>query len=152
MRRLVLLVSAALFAAASVHAGSWDVGSFDNDAALDWVNDLERTSDTAFLSTTLRQVHSNAKFIDDDTCSSALAAAEVVAAARGRPAKSLPAEVGDWLKRVQPKVGAELLASARSAVETCRDDEASDLRHLLQDSDYMKQWLDATADLLSRLS
>ena len=148
----MLLVSAVLFAAASVHAGSWDVGAFDNDAALDWVNELERASDTAFLSATLRKVHMNAKFIDDDTCSSALAAAEVVAAARGRPVKSLPAEVRVWLKRVNPKISAELLASARSAVETCRDGKASDLRHLWQDSGFTKQWLDATADLLSRLS
>lgn len=80
----------------------------------------------------------------------ALAAAEVVAAARGNPAAVLPIEVSRWLARAKPNVDGNLLAMARAAVAVCRDGKNSELRNLWLEGDG-KAWLDDTAKSLVRL-
>ena len=131
-------------------AGAWGFGSFENDDALDWVSELARASGPQLLVSSLRHVDPKAKYIEASGCSVALAAAEVVAGARGHPSASLPSEVKSWLARFRPSVSSELLDMARSAVNTCRSGKNSDLRHLWLEGDG-KAWLDDTAKLLARL-
>jgi len=135
--------------APSALAGAWGFGSFENDDALDWVADLERASGLQLIDSTLRHIDTKAKSIEAPDCS--LAASEVVAAARGSPAKTVPSEVSAWITRVHPIVSAELLAAARSAVAACRDGRHSELRELWQDSKDARSWLNDTANLLQRL-
>jgi Domain of unknown function (DUF4259) len=142
----VLLIGVVPFA----WAGAWGVGSFENDDALDWVSELQRASGPQLLVSTLQRVDEKSKYIEAPDCSVALAAAEVVAAARGKPAASLPAEVTSWIARVQPNVDARLLEAARSAVTNCRDGKNSELRDLWLEGDG-KAWLNDSARLLARL-
>jgi hypothetical protein len=151
MLRSTLLLLLALVGVSEALAGAWGYGSFENDDALDWVAELKHASGPQILASTLRQVDSNGSYIEAPTCSLALAAAEVVAGARGFPSKTLPPEVTAWINRVRPTVSADLLAAARSAVETCRDGKNSELRELWQDSEDVKAWLADTANLLTRL-
>jgi hypothetical protein len=148
MRNLVSLLT---FVACTALAGASNVGSFDNDDALDWVDGLERAG-SSVLATTLREVDAKAEYVEAPQCSVALAAAEVVAAAHGHPAAQLPAPVTAWLKRVAPSATPELLAQARAAVKTCRDSDRSELRQLWLESDESTAWLADTAGLLSRLN
>jgi len=131
-------------------AGAWGFGSFENDDALDWVSELERVSGPQILVAALHSIDPKAKYIDAPDCAVALAAAEVVAAARGHPVAALPAEVTRWIVRTRPRVDTDLLAMARSAVTACRDGKNSELRDLWLEGDG-KAWLDDSAKLLARL-
>lgn len=122
--------------------GAWGVGSFQNDAALDWVWELESDSDGSVLQRAF------ASFPDDDGGSIAIAAGEVVAAAFGSPLQELPGEVTAWLAKTDG-VGDDLRRTAIETVRLVRD--GSELRSLW-DEVRPDAWLAAVDDLLARLS
>lgn len=125
--------------------GAWGPGSFDNDDALDWLDDLvDGASDAirAALEAT------DAEYLEAPDASSALAAAEVVAAAAGRPAADLPGEVSEWLEEHGTRQAAALAPLARRAVERVRRD--SELKELWEEGD-PSEWLAAVDGLLERL-
>lgn len=131
--------------------GSWGNGSFENDEALDWVWLLDDDEAGNVPRDTLRVV---ADMRDDEEpeapeCERALAAAEVVAAARGRPAPVLPPEVTAWLDLHRERVTPELEAIALRAVARIRD--RSELRELWQEGSEFHAWFGMIAILESRL-
>lgn len=99
--------------------GFWGSGSFDNDAARDWLGELEREPTLSFVQGTLR------KAIEDDdqdfepswTEAEGIAAAEVIAALCGTPNSRLPVEHWVLHNLGEEGVSAECLHLARSAVE-----------------------------------
>jgi hypothetical protein len=141
----------AALVASSAIAGAWGIGSFDNDDASDWIAELEQADSPGILAATLRGIDSKSNYVEASDCAIVLAAAEVVAAAHGKPSKALPAEAAAWLKRVRPTIGPDLLPQARAAVSFCRDNANSELRQLWMDSKDLRGWLADTANLLSRL-
>ncbi len=80
----------------------------------------------------------------------AVAAAELVAAAKGKPGKPLPKELEGWLQRQPKQEIARFAAVARKALARVRDPEASELRQLWKEADD-KQWMRAIAELDARL-
>lgn len=78
--------------------GTWGTGPFDNDQALDWAGELLDRGPSR-LTETLRAVGraSPDGDIAHEDVEAALAAAEVVSAARGHAARGLPAEVKEWI-------------------------------------------------------
>jgi hypothetical protein len=142
---------ATLIVASPAFAGAWGVGSFANDDALDWVLELEQATASNFLIDTLRAIDANSKYVEAPECTNGLAAAEVVAAALGRPSKALPKEVAAWLKRIRPTISPDLVKHAKGAVTFCRDSPKSELRQLWEESKEFQAWLADTANLLSRL-
>ncbi|MDQ1924787.1 DUF4259 domain-containing protein [Massilia pseudoviolaceinigra] len=79
----------------------------------------------------------------------AVAAAELVAAAKGKPS-GLPKELGAWFKQQPKQEIARFSALARKALARVKDTDASELRQLWQESDD-KQWMNAIVDLDTRL-
>ncbi len=140
-----------MFAASPAAAGAWGIGAFENDDAMDWMSELERSATADFLGAALRSIDAKSKYVEAPECSNAMAAAEVIAAARGRPSKGLPAEAAEWLKRVRPAVGSDLVSQAHAAVSFCRDNPNSELRQLWAESKDFQAWLAGMANLLSRL-
>jgi hypothetical protein len=151
IHKAALGITLAVLVASLAMAGAWDIGSFDNDDALDWIAELERADNPGVLTATFSGINAKSKYVEAPDCSIALAAAEVVAAARGRASKGLPAEAAAWVKRVRPTIGPDLLQQARTAVTFCRDNANSELRQLWLDSKHLQGWLADTANLLSRL-
>jgi hypothetical protein len=151
MSKNALILSVLLIFSPCSFAGAWGSGSFENDDAADWLAELEDASGTRVLVRALNGVNPKSKYIEAPECSVALAASEVVAAARGKPAEKLPPEVMAWIKRSKPRIDAALLEAARSAVQTCRDFDGSELRELWTDSKQSSPWLSETAALLERL-
>jgi Domain of unknown function (DUF4259) len=149
--RSALALTIFMLVAPCLFAGAWGYGTFENDDALDWLDDLQRQSNSQLLVTALGAADPHAKYIEAAQCSQALAAAEIVAAARGHASKTLPADAVQWVKRVKLTVTAEFLGAARSAVETCRNSDHSELRALWLESKQPSPWLAETASLLSRL-
>lgn len=129
--------------------GTWDTGTFDNDSALDWVAVLESEGLSAASDAFQAVIGQAGDYLDADDCASALAAAEVVAALRGRPAADLPGEVADWLAAHPGDPGDELAAAARRAVELVLGD--SELAELWSESPEAPAWRAGVEDLRARL-
>ena len=74
--------------------GAWDVGSFSNDDAIDWVADLSSDPSVDLVSTALSKFTSADNLeTEGPECSIALAPAEVVAPALGKPIDYFPEEL-----------------------------------------------------------
>ena len=129
--------------------GAWGAGTFENDDAMDWVYELEEEG-LKSVTAALKAV-AGAKPKDDveaPDASSALAAAEVVAAMNGKPAPSLPEEVEAWLKGNKSKPDAALLDLARKAVARAK---SSELQELWAEGEEPEQWNAGVDDLAARL-
>jgi hypothetical protein len=110
-------------------AGAWGVGGFENDSAMDWVYELESTNSVVFLSETLNNVKKQG-YIEIDNCSSAIAAAEIVASINKNSLSLLPSEVKAWVKKHSITVTSKLKTNAMNAVSSCSDSKNSELAQL----------------------
>jgi len=129
--------------------GAWGHASFDNDDALDWIDDLRSSGQSAILEAldrVLDEAHDGPEAPD---CSEALAAAEVVAALRGRPASNLPEEVRAWVSG-KPAPGEQLIARALAATNAIYSD--SELRNLWEESNDCAKWQAQAKELQLRLA
>jgi hypothetical protein len=127
--------------------GAWGTATFDNDDASDWVSELEETEDDALLRAALDRAGANAASED---ASAALAAAEVIAASKGRPSASLPDEVVAWVRDHGPSVDPGLAQTAIAALD--RVAARSELRELWAESESYDEWTADVADLRARLA
>lgn len=128
--------------------GAWGTGAFDNDAALDWVGELEDGGITAIESALDEAVRSSDLSAPTDV--EAIAAAEVVAAAIGRPLPGLSEEIAALVAHVGPGVTPEHTARARTAVERVLN--ASELSELWAETDDADEWRGLVEDLIKRLT
>jgi Domain of unknown function (DUF4259) len=127
--------------------GAWGARSFENDDALDWVWELEESSDDSVVRAAFAAVHADVE-VEAPEASCACAAAEVVAAAAGAPAEWLPDEVTAWVAAHGSAV-AGLRGEARAAVQ--RIAEGSELQQLWAEAGGA-EWDTGIADLLGRLA
>jgi hypothetical protein len=131
--------------------GAWSGESFGNDDAQDWAADLVASGDREVVRETLERVASFAAddYLEAPEGSMALAAAEVVAAAAGRPRTSDPdAEHAlEWVAE-HPEV-ASLAPLARKAVDRVTA-QNSELRELWAEDPAV--WAGPVEDLRGRLA
>lgn len=133
--------------------GTWDMGPFDNDDALDWVWELENSNNTSVLESALKDVTGSLLYISAPECSRAVAAAEVVAALAGKPRTGLPDEVVSWVDSKNVIADEKLIALAKKAVTLVRDSSKSELADLWRESgSNYDEWHAVLSDLLKRLS
>jgi hypothetical protein len=129
--------------------GAWGTGSFDNDAALDWLFAL---NDFEMVNNTLNQVansDSNA-YLDDDCCCFALAAAEIIAICGGFPAKNLPDKVKTFAAANSKFCNKKIISLAKKAVQ--KIESSSDLQELFDEKGRDVEWHRTVKNLLKRLS
>jgi hypothetical protein len=127
--------------------GAWGARSFENDDALDWVWELEESSDDSVVRAALAAAGGDGE-IEAPEAACACAAAEVVAAAGGAPAEWLPDEVKKWVAAHGPAV-AGLRGDAHAAVQ--RVAARSELQQLWAEAGDA-EWDSGIADLLGRLA
>ena len=132
--------------------GAWGDGPFDNDDACDWLFELKDAKDASILERTLERARS-AESCDAPEASSAIAAAEVVAALAGHPGPDLDEEVVSWLPGKALPPG--LVALAKATVERVRTN--SELRELWAEVDEDGEagtdaWSEGLLELEARLS
>lgn len=148
MKRLLLLLGTLLTCSICL-AGAWGPGNFDNDDALDWAGQCVASKGAGVIAATLQSAL-QARAIEAPDGAMAVAAAEVVAAAKGKPGKALPRELRDWLDR-QPKADiARLAPIARKAIVRIKDPKLSEVAQLWHESGD-KRWQDMMAELEIRL-
>lgn len=125
-----------------------ETGSFGNDDASDWVFDLEESDGPGLLKEAFKAVGNG--YPESPDCCIALAAAEVVAAAKGKPSPDLPDDVRKWLENQENlEVFTALSKSAITAVN--KVSAKSELRDQWEESDSWHNWLQAVEDLRRRL-
>jgi len=129
--------------------GAWSHESFGNDDAMDWIAELEAEGLPAAGGALAAIEQLAPEDREAPICSSALAAAEVVAALRGKPAAGLPDEVRQWVAEHPGDPGALTLA-ARRAVDAIV--AQSELRELWEEGDEFETWQAAVAELRARLA
>ena len=123
--------------------------SFQNEAAMEWVSELAEYTDLAGAAEAIDSVMADkADYLDADVCQEGVAAAEVVAAAAGKPAADLPDEVKAWIGG-KPKPDAALVAKTLEAMAAIR--EKSELREFWEDSEELAGWNTAMDELKGRL-
>jgi hypothetical protein len=128
--------------------GSWGTAAFDNDDASDWVYELEKggiAAVEAAISDALR-----ASDLEVPVDVNAIAAAEVVAAALGRPAEGLPDDVLEVVGRLTGQCTPDHAIRARTAVERVLAE--SEIAELWAESDDDATWRASVQDLIQRLS
>lgn len=131
--------------------GAWGNGNFENDDALDWLQEFENGG-AAAVAAALDHVTSLSEgdYLEAPEASMALAAAEIVAAARSGDSSGLPADARPMLTRHQQSLSdAALLDSARRAVT--RILQQSELKDLWEDGPDRQLWQDGVQSLLPRL-
>lgn len=130
--------------------GAWGSGVFENDDASDWVWELEDDTDGGVLTDALRLVADapEDEYVEAPESCNALAAAEIVATAHGRPGASLPTEASAWITANSHLVDERMVALARSAVERVGAD--SELKELWDEA-ADPSWATTVAELLARL-
>lgn len=129
--------------------GAWGHGPFENDDAADWVWELEESDDFSLVESVLKSVVNREDYLEAPTCSEAIAAAEIVAAALGRPLDALPEEAVAWTEahRDVPEDLADLAKRALVAIAT-----ESELRDLWAESETPDDWQQTLRDLDTRLA
>lgn len=131
--------------------GTWGMGSFENDTAMDWLADFA-AHDFRLIDRTLAGVAAMQAVdeLEAEEACEVLAAAECVAAALGFPAVDLPAEVTDWVTTNSPiQVKPAYVHMAQTAVARVRAD--SELKDLWAETDEYGLWETVVADLQTRL-
>ena len=127
--------------------GAWGAESFENDDAADWSSGLEGADSFEVVRQALSVTE--APYVEAPDGSMAVAAAEVVAAALGRPSASLPDAVREWVvangSMAEPGDGSAALA----AVFRVRSD-GSELRELWNEAG-SEDWNRCLTDLSERL-
>ncbi|GAA1576934.1 hypothetical protein GCM10009789_33130 [Kribbella sancticallisti] len=136
--------------------GTWDPSVFGNDEAADWAGELAENGTVTAVEQLLTTIagYPLTEYLEVGTGSSALAAAEVVAAAIGKPTASTPynKEVLEWATR-HPELES-LRSVARAAAERVRTPE-SELLEVWEEEEVdtrdREAWENSVADLVTRL-
>lgn len=134
--------------------GAWDVGSFDNDTAVDWSYGLERTDDLSWVERALDEAlaFGPSDSVSTEVGECAVAAADVVARLRGGGGESngYTQTVDDWVSAHPLRPPAELLGKALAVIRRVST-SPSDLLELWEESGDGEGWQDALQDLRARL-
>jgi len=147
--KTISLVLLTLLASSAVHAGAWGEGSFENDDALDWITECTQSKGIASVARAL-DAALKSEYVEAPEGSAAIVAAEVVAAALGKPSTKLPPELRAWIQRQQPDKLAQLAPTAKKVLVRIQDPNVSELKQLWSEGKQNK-WPAAIAELSARL-
>lgn len=131
--------------------GSWDVSSFGNDGASEWLDELlhAKGADKIFRALLAAGNIKAQDYLQVPECEAAIAAAELVAAGAGKPSSFLPPKASQWLQERGFSAGAEIVDLALRVVE--RVAKNSELKEVWDDTDSAQEWYGIIEDLQTRL-
>lgn len=129
----------------------WQIATFANEEASLWLDDLLDERDPYFIHNTLEIVIDCPADEKPEAwdCGCALAAAEVVAAARGNPPEQFPSEASEWIEAYGIEADPEVLELVRRAVVRIETD--SRMREEMEADGRLPEWLDCLQRLRRRL-
>lgn len=127
--------------------GAKETGNFANEDASDWLYELEESSGPDLLKDAFQAINGYPEVSD---CCIALAAAEVVAAAKGSPSVDLPDELRRWLEDQESLDAIKALAKPAIAAVN-KVSTKSELKDQWEESDSWHDWLQEVEGLRRRL-
>lgn len=128
------------------HVGAWGYLPFENDDALDWLDELGTGGVDVVRQALAKAGH---RYVEAPEGAVAIAAAEVTSASQGNPLGDLPETVATWVAARGAEVTAEDVEMALEAVERVAG-EKSELAELWDDADE-PEWRESLEDLKERL-
>jgi hypothetical protein len=132
--------------------GAWGTGNFENDDAGDWVVEFRTAPAEQKLHEAFAAVIGTTDYIECDLGGYALAAAETVAAAKGKPCWDIPPELRTWAEANAPVATPSLTAQALAATGRVTDRETSEIAQLRAEGAFYQEWLAVIEELKHRLS
>jgi len=149
-RQLLILITF-LFATAAANAGAWGYKSFENDDALDWVENFLKLGGQSAVEKTLANVAKGRGYLEAPEGCYAIAACEVLAAVQGRASADLPKDVAALAKKLSSKPSDSVRKYARDALDRILGND-SGLRELWKDAgENFDKWRKTVEDLKSRV-
>ncbi|GAB2839592.1 hypothetical protein GCM10027277_03160 [Pseudoduganella ginsengisoli] len=132
----------------------WDIGPFDNDLALDWVQDLQESNDLYYIEDTLNNVLEEGEtFIPMPFACEALAAIDVLARLQGQPGDEAVDDVDAWVETLRKKFKrrADLVEKSLKALELIVS-EKSELANEWAQTDEHVAWRGMVEQLRARVT
>lgn len=126
--------------------GAWGILPFENDDALDWLDELEGCG-TEVVRAALAKAGEG--YVEATEGCVAVAAAEVISASQGNPPGDLPENVADWVTAHGRGITAEDVELALKAVQRVAGEE-SELAELWDEADE-PEWRESIDDLAELL-
>ncbi len=131
---------------------AWGISNFENDTALDWVNEIIQEKEITSLEESIKS------FLQDFSvectslmdCSKFLTIAETVAALLGKPDSDFPEELKEWIDSQSFTIDEVTIDAAKKGVKLIMTD--SEAKEMYLDSGYFKSWEKAQKNLIKRLS
>jgi len=135
--------------------GAWGTGVFANDGAMDWTAEFQQAPAAQSLREAFETAVGTEDYLEIDPGCHALAAAEVVAAAVGKPGQDIPQALRDWASANPAIATPQLIALARSAIDRVMMAESSEVAELWAETARpadAAEWLSRIDDLRQRLA
>jgi hypothetical protein len=130
--------------------GTWDAKNFGNDSALDWVFEFTDNPTAGFLNETIQSVFTD-EYLESDTIANALAAIEVIAAAKGKPSTDFPEEIeAEDLQSL--KIDQKLIDTCKKAIARITNEKDNELFSLWKNENLHEGWVSIQTELLERVS
>jgi hypothetical protein len=127
----------------------WGTGSFENEDAQNFLGVLH-SKQPEDLQEILVRIADHPDYLDAPESGVAIAAAEVVATAKGNPPQTVPREIAEWVGKVEGAPSAEMSEVAQRAVGRVRSN--SELKDLWLEAEGLNEWSAALRDLENRLA
>jgi hypothetical protein len=126
----------------------WGTGSFENEDAQGFLGRLPSLGVDDLIKI-LECAANGEDYLEAAESGEAVAAAEVVAAAKGNPPQAVPQPIAEWAGKVEGAPSVEMSDLARRAVERVRTN--SELKDLWLEAEGLNEWSAALRELQGRL-
>lgn len=129
--------------------GAWGVSSFENDDAIDWLEELLQSDNFLILYSAFEMVDED--YLECPDGCNALAAAEVVAALGDNCRDNMPEPAKQWVANHKAQYTEDLSTMALGAIDRVTAAN-SELNELWQESDEYSEWLSDIKGLKAALA
>jgi uncharacterized UBP type Zn finger protein len=132
--------------------GAWGHKSFENDGAMDWLDEFMEEPDVDYLASVFANLEDKDDYLDSEDGCTIVAAAELVAIATGRRSAPTDVDLSDLdMSEISSHVDDVMIQNAISALESVKNVELSELAELWEDSESYESWLADINSLISSL-
>ncbi len=132
--------------------GAWGYKSFENDAALDWLDCFKDRCNIGYLKETFDKVLQNNDYIEVDEGAAVIASAEFIAMLKGnRPFGEKADFSGIKFSYLLSKINDSLIEKAIEAIKKIKNVEISEVAALREDSKNFEDWLQDVNDIEAKL-
>ena len=129
--------------------GAWGLGVFENDCAMDWLDESCESTGDAAIREALKEVVSGGDYLEVDEGSAGLAAIEILNCLRGNPPQDVPEYVASWVEANKNIETTDLVIVAKRALELIDSEESSEVSQLWLEAGH--NWSGLVANIQERL-